>query len=70
MASPSKLPTSHELAIEQNPSTAATSVHPDPVSPHQSDSIDALFNMETADVVEDSLTSEKKKWGREVGWRC
>ena len=59
MASPSQIPTSQEIAIEQNPSMVAVSTHPDPVSPHQSDSIDALFNTEKADVVEDSLTSER-----------
>ena len=59
MASPSK----QENATEQNPTVMAT--HTDPVSPPQSDSIDALFNMEKADVVEDSLTSERRKWGRE-----
>ena len=39
--------------------------HPDPASSPQSDSIDALFNMEKGDVEEDSITSEKRKRGRE-----
>jgi hypothetical protein len=43
----------------------ATSTHPDPALRLQSDSIDALFNTEKADVVEDSLTSERRKRGRE-----
>ena len=65
MASPSQIPTSQEIAAEQNPPTAANPIHPDPASPPQSDSIDALFNMEKGDVEEDSLTSEKRKRGRE-----
>ena len=40
-------------------------IHPNPASPPQSDSIDALFSMEAADVVVDSLMSEGKKRGRE-----
>ena len=41
-----------------------TSTHPDLVSPPLSDSIDALFNAEKADMVEDSLTSIGRKRGR------
>jgi hypothetical protein len=58
MASSSQLPTSQEIANEQNPSTAANPIHPDPASSPQSDSIDALFSTEAADAVVDSLTSE------------
>ena len=65
MASPSKLSTAQEIATEQNPSAIVTSTHHDPVSPPQSDSIDALFNTEKADAVEDSLTSERRKRDRE-----
>jgi hypothetical protein len=57
MASPSK----QENAPEQNPSTIVNSVHPDPASSPQSDSIDALFHTEKADAVEDSLTSGRGK---------
>ena len=65
MASLSRLPTFQENAAEQNPLAMATSTYLDPVSPPQSDSNDALFNMEKGDVEEDSLTSEKRKRGRE-----
>ena len=65
MASPSQIPTSQDIATEQIPSTTTVFTHPDPVSPHQSDSIDALFNTEKADVLEDSLTSKRGKQGRE-----
>ena len=64
MASSSQLPFSQEKLNEQNPSTVANPTHPDPASPPQSDSIDALFSTEAADAVADSLTSEKKKRGR------
>ena len=67
MASPSQIPTSLEIAAEQNPSTAADSTRPEPVSPPQSDSIDALFSVDAADAVVDSLTSEKKKMGSRGG---
>jgi hypothetical protein len=65
MASSSQLPSSQEKLDEQNPSTVANPTRPDPASPPQSDSIDALFSTEAADAVADSLTSEKKKRGRE-----
>ena len=61
MASPSQIPTSLEIAAEQNPSTAVDSTRPDPASSPQSDSIDALFSVEAADAVVDSPTSEEKK---------
>ena len=60
MASPSKIPTSQEIITEQNPSMIA-STHPDPASPPLSESIDALFNTEKANMVEDSLTSIGRK---------
>ena len=65
MASPSRILTSQEIAAEQNPSPAANPIRPEPASPPQSDSIDALFSMEEADAVVDSPTSERKKRGRE-----
>jgi hypothetical protein len=65
MAYTSRLPSSQENVAEQNPSIAANPIHPDPASPPQSDSIDALFNMEAADVVVDSPALERKKRGRE-----
>ena len=64
MASPSKLSTSQEIFTDQNPSVIA-STRPDLASPPLSDGIDALFNSEKADLVEDSLTSieRKQNWG-------
>ena len=63
MASLSRLPISQEISAKQNPHTMA-STHPDPASPPLSNSIDALFNTEKADMVEDSLTSIVRKRSR------
>ena len=64
MASPSKLPISQETPIDHPPPGIASS-HPDPASSPLSDSINALFNTEKADLVEDSLTSIGRKRDRD-----
>ena len=65
MESPSKLP----AISKENPADKTlldpTPLLPNPASPNPSDSLDALFNMEKADLREVSPTLVRKKQGRD-----